>query len=101
MFAILILNYKIKIMKKKVLGFISVISVVAFSIVGTNFFVTNNVKDFKFSVQNATAIASGEDGPGNYKGAINTYCKDPKGEKGCKSDSDPKKTCSYSIYCIK
>lgn len=49
---------------------------------------------------NVEAFAAGENGPGNYKGARNQYCTKPKGQTGCVADTDPTKTCSYSIYCI-
>ena len=47
------------------------------------------------------AIAQSENGPGNYKGARNQYCIKPSGQIGCVNDSDPTRTCSYSIFCQK
>lgn len=83
--------------KKSIIIVLLLFIVVAINVV--HVFAKSSVSNF-FYLTNVEALANGEDGPGNYKGARNSYCKKPKGTQGCVSDINPSKTCTYSIYCI-
>lgn len=76
------------------------LSVVILACVGTNIAIEKQNNKLDFLMGNIEAFATPEDGPGNYHGAVNSYCTHPKGQRGCKTSSEPNKICTLSIYCI-
>lgn len=84
--------------KKGIIVVLSLFIVIAINLVYV--FAKSSASKF-LNIINVEALADGEDGPGNYKGARNSYCIEPQGVQGCVSDPNPGKVCSYSVYCIK
>lgn len=72
-----------------------------FTCISLNFSMKKQNAKFSVMLNSIEAFANPEDEPGHYKGAINYNCKKPVGERGCKSDPDPNKICTYSVYCTK